>query len=355
MKGIYHFKMKQCPNCAAINSDQAAVCYNCGIDLPDDKTEPTQPVHTRTQPYSPYRPPAQPGPAQPYQQPPSGGAASTQSMPARRAAYPASDPRYGQYPPQPAQGNPGMGYPYPAQSYPVPPVPPPPEPPAAAGAGGGQFWRVAAIALVAALLCICGFATWILARGASNGVAGLGAQVATRAAGVFGGGPEATRTPAPEATFAEPTAWPTFTEIPVETPAPAETPTLNATQASAADKLLSPECNSALNELSSLSNQATKDPLTLLDSGWRDGFNKAMSDMKTACGTLESASPVPGRLGEVRQNLDQANQQFDQAQQLWNEAIEQRDPSKAIQAAQSIGQAAKYLNDAIAGLKNIVQ
>ena len=80
-----------------------------------------------------------------------------------------------------------------------------------------------------------------------------------------------------------------------------------------------------------------------------------MADMKTNCGTLDAASPVPGLLNQAHQDLARAQAEFDQSTTLFNEGVTNLDPSKFLEAAQHIQLAAKYLNQGIAELKKIGQ
>ncbi len=352
--------MKKCPYCGAENQDQDRQCYRCGLNLetwtyaPAVDAEPTQPVHpppSQTQPRPAQQPRYIP---QTYSQQPQ----DTQpTWPAQQQPMP--------YPPSTAPY-----YPPPNQPASAPPVPPgyPPAQPGQGNAGPSHFMPVLAIGLALLLLFVCGLSVWTITAATTNGVSHLGAQVSTQVANVFNI-PAANPTATEMAEFPTPTPWPTFTPAPTATSttvptatiaapptqAPTETgATPNSTQEPAVEKLLSPECSSAVNQLGEVSNQFTKQPLQVFDATWRQNFNQALSGMKTNCGSLDTASPVPGRVAEVQHNLSQASSEFDQANKLWTEGIDGRDPNKVVQAGQHMQQAISYLNQAITGLKQVV-
>ena len=317
--------MKRCPYCGAENHDTAVVCYNCGQDLSNvpvagRATEPTQPLRpARGNGPTPGAPSGGAYPPSPY---------DTQPMP----PYSPQTPPYN--PPSNAQPTT-----YTRVSYPPPP-PPNPEPPRR---GGSCAWGLAGALLGLALVCILGLVV-LSFTGAGTAIASrLRGQTVTQAANPF----------------AIPTATPALPEetpLPEVTATPASeepTPTLSATQQAYLDKLLSPGCRSALDTLGTDSNTITQNPLTLLDDTFRSGFTQALNDMRTNCGSLDAASPIPGKVGEINQDIAQANAEFDQANQLWTEAVDQRDPSKAIQAAQHVGAAAQSLGKALSGIKDI--
>jgi hypothetical protein len=203
----------------------------------------------------------------------------------------------------------------------------------------------------------CGVIFVILMFTAKNGTAGLGSQVSTQIAQAFGGA--GSGNPTPVGTAPPPTPWPTFTPVPTDLPQPTVTPqveaspTLNPTQASITNNLLSPGCKGALDQLSKVSDQVKNDPLKVLDDTWRKDMDQATADLKTNCGSLDSASPIPGEIGQVQNLMKLATSEFDQAKLLWNQAIDQRNPSKAISAAQHVGQATKYLSQAISQLQKL--
>lgn len=375
--------MKVCPYCTAENRDDAPVCYFCGRMLPAAGEDATQPNRVRrntqdypapgdTQPGSVYRPAApvdsqgraqpvdprdpyarQPGDTQPY-------SASTPAGPAGQGTY--GGP--GTYVAQPyPSGSSGAG-----SSYGGPPYDPPP---------GDQYgtvpapqpqnrtWLYAGLLLGLALLVGCGLTLWAISA-ARTGVTNLGDQVATRAAGVFA--PDASPTaPIQAPPVLEPSPWPTFTPAPTDTPPPTLTPaptftppptatlppTQEPTSAAALDKLLTPECAAALRELRARTDEVTQQPTTALDAAWREAFSTALDNTKTFCGTLEDASPVPGRLAEARQALHEATTGFDEARRLLDEGVQERSPAKLLEAGQRVITAAGKLGEALAILSEI--
>jgi hypothetical protein len=138
-------------------------------------------------------------------------------------------------------------------------------------------------------------------------------------------------------------------------PEPAATEAV-ATEAGSdyADRLLSPECRAALDHLSGLTGQLSTEPLKLLEEAWRNEFNQARADLTTSCGTLDAASPVPGRVQAAHQALTTANQEFDLANQLFQEAVAGPEPAKFLQAAQHFGEAARNLTNALAEIRKVV-
>lgn len=318
--------MKRCPFCGVDNHDSAAVCYNCGRDLSavspsEPNPSPTQPLRPRpqsTQPVPPYYPP--------------------QNDPNAQGAGPYYYP--------PAQNQPPT---YARASYPPPPVPP------AQRSRGGCTWSLLGAVLGLALICVIGLVLLSLTGVAGTLGSRLKGQLATQVVNTFSGA-----TPTPQATspFAEetPTPWPTLTTQPGSASLPTEsgpTTTPDATQQAYVNKLISSGCRTALDTLGQESNTVTQNPLKLLDDTWRAGFTQAITAMRTNCGTLDSASPVPGEVSKLSQTIALANSTFDQAKQLWTEAVNTRDPSKAIQAAQKIGSATQYLSQALAILKTL--
>lgn len=299
--------MRSCTFCQANNKDDARVCYHCGRELPYDSesldTAPTQPAKLT----NPYGQPSYGQPRPPsYNQPPNW--------------QPASQP--------------------PAPTHNLPPT-----------------WLLLIAGVILLIIMACGVAFVLWMFNARNGTAGLGPQVSTQIAQVFGGAGSAN--PTPIGTAPPPTPWPTFTPVPTDLPQPTvstsveASPTLNPTQASIANNLLSPECKGALDQLSKVSGQVKNDPLKVLDDTWRKDMDQATADLKTNCGSLDSASPIPGEIGQVQNSMKLATSEFDLAKLLWNQAIDQRDPSKAISAAQHVGQATKYLSQAISELQKL--
>lgn len=338
--------MKRCPYCGADNHDTAVACYNCGRDISAvapaaDSPEPTQPRRVTPPPQGAASYPSSPYDTQPLPYyPPLGRQLPGQPPDSQQQPpnYPPQDTQPGQTYYPPAYGQPPT---YARASY--PPPPPPPEP----RRRGSCAWSLFGGVLGLALICVMGLVVLSITGAGSAIAARLRGQVATQVVDAFN-----IPTPTPQATSpfeeASPTPWPTFTPA---APAPGETVTPDATQQAYIDKLLSPGCKSALETLGQDSNTVTQDPLKLLDDTWRAGLTQAMTEMKTNCGSLDAASPVPGQVGKLNQSITTANNDFDQAKQLWTEAVDNRDPSKALQAAQLIGAAAKSLSQALAEIK----
>ena len=198
-------------------------------------------------------------------------------------------------------------------------------------------WSLLILGLSVLLVIAFGLAFFTLILVTKNGAAGLGAQVSTQLGQVFGG--TGSNHPVPQPT-------PTHPPQPTATPDP--------TQVAIIDRLLSPECKASLEQLSTVSDQVKNDPLMVLDESWRKDVNQAAANMKTFCGSLDTASPIPGEIGQVQKSIDQATSEFDQAKLLWNQAVDQHDPGKAVSAAQHVGQATKYLSQAISQLQKII-
>lgn len=294
--------MRSCPFCQAKNRDEDSLCNNCGsalhyVTAPVDAS-PTQPTRLYGQPY------VQPA----YQgQPPYN-----------------NQPSYRQ------------------------PVAPPPAP------TGHQLpaWSLLIAGLSLLLLIACGLAVITMIITTSNGVAGIGAQLSTQVGQVIGDA--GSDTPAPMATAPKvtPSPWPTFTPTPTVPPQRTVTPT--PTQPSITNQLLSAECKGSLDQLSKVSDQVRNDPLKVLNETWRKDVDQATANMITYCGSLDSASPIPGELGQVQELVHQTTSAFDQAKLLWNQAVDQRDPAKAVSAAQHVGEAMNYLGQAISQLQKLV-
>ncbi len=207
------------------------------------------------------------------------------------------------------------------------------------------------LGLAAVLLFICGFAVWSLTSATNSAVARLRAQVSTEVANII---PPLAAAPRPTDPIqpAEPTPWPTFTPQPAAPP-PASNPSPNPTQAVVIEKLLSQSCKNALNNLQQLSDQISSKPTIAFDSQWRSDLSQAVADMKTNCGTLDAASPVPGLISQAHQNLALAQNEFDQAGKLFDEGVQNLDPGKLLEAGQHVTQAVKYLNQSLTELKKI--
>lgn len=325
--------MKICPYCHAENPDEAAACSFCGSHLEirssapgasgaANRAEPTQPVRPR----APRRVSSAPG------------SYNTQPMP--------SNPSPTLYPRSTTAYPPGGTQP---QVY-VPPPPAPSRP--ASNPSASHFLPVLVIGLAAVLLFACGLAVWTLTSATGSAAARLRADLATQAAGIFP--PAATSRPTETAQPAQPTPWPTFTALPQPaTPPSASDPTPDATQSAITDKLLSEGCSNALDALSRLGDQVTNQPTIAFDSQWRASLNQAIADMKTHCGSLDTASPVPGQIGQVQQNLGKAQAQFDQASKLFDEGVQELAPAKLLEAGKHVVEAVKYLNQAISDLRKI--
>jgi len=333
--------MKSCPNCASLIADDALFCQYCGQRL------------------APPQPPASPNWDE---DPPEEKDEHTQPMHHQAAAYPAHSP-----PPDQAQ----IEQPY--QSYPYTPPPPLPDPPPAAPSPSwwsNNTYRVLLIVLAVMFICACSLAVlslWSAATGGADRVIGQMSEF-------FGGAPvaEATATPTETSLPPTPTPWPTFTPlptytsmptytplptftpIPTEPPAPEAPPQVEATPTDDEPiQLLSPACSAALERLEQISAEFTRSPTVIFDAEWRAEINQALEEMRTACGSLESASPVPGQVAEVQRLLSLSSQAYDEANRLLNEGIAERNPGKMWNAVQQFTQAARYLSEALAGLREI--
>lgn len=386
--------MKPCPFCQVDNQDDAQTCRFCGRPMnpplvswdsapQTDSPEPTQPVHpggaARPSPNAaqtlPPVPPAGSG------QPPAGGmpafdpnntlpvpgnipqgprrvgAARTYNSPGYGASsYGTSGPR-----PRPAASpgaQPASGYGNTAAQPPYPPrlsqpaVQPPPE----LERDSSRRWQILLGVLGVLLLCMGGLAVWMFTSTAAGGFNRAGADLATQAAGLFGGA-SPDNTPFPTATLLAPSPWPTFTPEPTQEPAPTNppeaNPTAEATQDAGLERYLSPECSAALDNLESLSKAVTENPGLPLDGAWRDNLSQSVKTVREQCGSLDQASPVPGQMAEAQQNLDQATQEFDEANRLFKEGVEGLDAGKVLEAGKHLAEATKYLNQALDALQKI--
>jgi hypothetical protein len=324
--------MKICPYCQAQNRDDTPVCYHCGRELYANSSaagpSPTQPVRPRSpQPGAPRTPPLAPPSA-------------TQTWIGRRPAdlpdpFEPDNENPRRFEPTYEDDQPSYDRPTYEESAFEPPVP---------TGYHRPTWPFLIIGLTLMIIIGCGLAGLLLANVPSLGGSGLVSQV-------FGGA--STTGPAP-VVVPQVTATPNRPAQASATPAAKATATANATQKAQTNKLLSTQCQGALNQLSAVSDQAKNDPLKVLDDAWRKSFDEATTNMKTYCGSLDTASPIPGEIGQVQKNLSQANSEFDQAKLLWNQAIDQKDPGKAVSAAQHVGQATQYLGQAITLLHNLV-
>jgi hypothetical protein len=217
--------------------------------------------------------------------------------------------------------------------------------------------------LGAVLLFACGFAVWTLSSATNAGAARLRAQMATQMADSFGGKgasvPGANPVPADPGQPEQPTAWPTITPVPPPADAPAPTsppdnqPTPDATQSVVVEKLLSEGCKNSLDTLGKLGDQITSQPTVAFDATWRTILSQAVAEMKTNCGTLDAASPLPGLVNQAHQDLANAQSEFDQAGKLLDEGVQSLEPGKLLDAGQHVQQAMKYLNSAITEMKKV--
>ncbi len=184
-------------------------------------------------------------------------------------------------------------------------------------------------------------------------------------------------TPLPPTSLPSPTTWPTWTPAPTETltpiptatavPSPTETavplPTMTAIQpteaASEEDQgglqILSPECAAALERLEQVSDQFTRSPTSIFDADWRAEAGLAVNELRSACGTLDSASPLPGQVQEVQRLLDLTSQTYEEANRLLKEGIDERRPTKIWEAIQKYYQAIQYLSQTITALRELGQ
>jgi hypothetical protein len=385
-----------CPNCAAENRDASTVCYFCGQDLDGEAEEanPTQPVRVRpaaplpydTQPVNP--PPGSSGYPPNAQIYTDSASASTQPYPPQQSY------RYGQGQTQAAQTQPG------AQSYPTQPYPPGGPPPGGLPPAGvsavppkrnfERFWPLLVISLGVVFLCVGALVIYTFTALIGGGTTRFGQQVSTQVAEILPlpGDPS----PTPE----EPTPWPTLTPLPTATLAPTETqipsptpepptpipptpvpptpipptpvppdaqptlapgvePTLNPTQVVDLERLLSPECASALDVLSDLGGQVTSRPTAPFDANWRRSLSAAVAEVNTHCGTLEDASPVPGIVAEAQQELSLATSEFDTATRLFNEGVREWNIGKILDAGRHAREATGHLNNAIAALGRVTR
>jgi hypothetical protein len=261
-------------------------------------------------------------------------------------------PQYPQYPQSAA------GYP---PAYAPPPVTIPPPPPAPLEKPpSSHFLPVLVLALGAMLLFACGFAVWTLTSATSTAAEQLREQVSTQVVNIFPPAAAATSRPTDPVVVVpvEPSPWPTFTPEPASPTEPAAptagaAPTNDPTQSAVADKLLSEGCSAALDNLGGMSDQITSQPTVAFDAQWRADFNAAIANMKTNCGTLDAASPVPGQIGQAQQNLAQAQSEFDQAGKLLDEGVSELQPGKLLEAGEHVAQALKSLNLAIKQLREL--
>jgi hypothetical protein len=292
--------MKTCAFCGAANQDESPHCIQCNRDL-STQTAPTQPVR--------ILPPVLPEASPPF--------LPEDTSPVQTGTSPQVQSGTSPYVP-PFQ---------PLLDEPNPPVEPPPP---AQDLFPGRFWPILTFSLAGVFLCVCVLVALTLST--LNGSRRLAAQL--------------------------PTPWPTLAPQarPIPTFPPAPTPALpSPTQLAEVKKLLSPECAGALDQLGSFSSQVSSQPTILLDANWRTGFTRSISAMRSSCGSLDSASPVPSQVSGVQRSLSRASTEFDQATQLFSEGVHNWSPSQLLQAGQHIQQATRDLNQAIQELHQIGQ
>lgn len=314
--------MKQCPSCLSWTADSAVFCPSCGQRL------------AQTPPGPAWGPPVgdDPGRTQPVHR----------TAPLSAAAVYAEPPAADEYPaPQAA-----------AEHRPAPP------PAARSFLDSLAESRALLIGLGVVFLCAAALAVLTLWAAAARGTnrladrAGDFLEAPLEAAGLA-----PSETPLPPA----PTPWPTLTAAPAETaaPPPAETPITDLQETAPPPEdggglqLLSPECAAALDRLEQASSQFTRSPASIFDAEWRAEAGLAASELRTACGTLESASPVPGQVQEVQRLLSLTSETYDNANRLLKEGIDERKPAKVWEAVQQFYQAIQYLNQSIKALREI--
>ena len=329
--------MKQCPACMNWIDESAAFCPVCGqrqtpspgaawIPPVEDDPERTQPLR---RPVSRPSTPAYPEPGAPQEHP---------ELPVRPAYQP---------------------------------IAPPPGAPAPQ-----SFWdslsnsRALIIVLGVVFLCAASLAVLTLWAATNRGANQLADQVND----IFEAPSE---TPLPPTPLPSPSPWPTFTPAPTETltpiptttntPAPTETavpvptetaiqPTEEANQEDPGGlQILSPECAAALEQLEQVSDQFTRAPTSIFDAEWRAEAGLAVEELRTACGTLDSASPVPNQVEEVQRLLNLTSQTYEEANRLLKEGIDERRPTKIWEAIQQYYQAIQYLSQTIKALREIGQ
>lgn len=322
--------MMRCPYCGSENWPENEVCYACGTVLrpgaapapPAADAAPTQPVRAQARPAR-----VSPAAGEPYPgRSPAPGDTHRGRPPEGTAPRQAYTPPYT---PAPA-ASPSPGYARPVQPGVLP-----------GHRDTARFWRIFAIVLGLVILCAGAFAVWTIGATAANGVRRWTAGIATQAAQIVPGS-QPTETPAATEAAQIPTAWPTFTP---EGAAPTPEPDW--------ENYLTPECAAAVAHLRSANQVLSDNPAAPLDSAWRDDLSAAVSEMRTFCGSIESASPVPGLVGEAHRDLTLATEEYDTANRLFKEGIDEFKPGKLVESAQHLGEAAKYLGLAVDELNKI--
>ncbi len=327
--------MKQCPSCLNWIDESAAFCPVCGL-----RQAPS--------PGATWNPPAEDDPER--------------TQPLRR---PAEAPVFAGYtePSAPAE------YTEPTATNAYHPVQPPPAAPAPQ-----SLWdslsnsRALIVVLGVVFLCAASLAVLTLWAATNRGANSLAGQVND-----FFEAPS--ETPLPATPLPSPTPWPTFTPAPTETstpvptetsaPVPTETsipvpqePTAAPPDDTSGDdkddlQILSPECAAALDRLEQVSTTFTRSPLSIFDADWRAEAGLAVEELRSACGTLDSASPLPGQVQEVQRLLALTSQTYTDANRLLKEGIDERRPAKIWEAIQQYYQAIQYLNQSIKALREI--
>jgi hypothetical protein len=118
-------------------------------------------------------------------------------------------------------------------------------------------------------------------------------------------------------------------------------------------KYLTPQCAAAVDEIGRVRDQLASQPTLLFDAGWRERFTQATDDLRSYCGTLETASPVPGLIGQARQDLADASNEYNLASQAFDKGFKKFNPGQIIQGFQHLGKATTALNSAIKTLGKI--
>lgn len=314
--------MKLCPHCEAENWPDNTTCYACGGDLRKESSPgalgaspiPTQPVRVRPAAVQPQARPVQP-------------ANTAVPAPGRAARAEAQPPPFA-----------------PQQAAPVPPTTGSLNNALRSRIDSVYLWRIFAVVLGLVLVFTCIFAIWMIGLTTANRARRASEQVQTRVAQVqqqLTPTAEPTSTPEPF----EPTPWPTPTgDNALTTPA-----------APAADwqKYLTGECSAALNHLRAANDALSTNPTSPFDADWREDLSAAVGEMKSYCGTLESASPVPDIVREAHANLTRATAEYEAANLEFKEGIESLNPGKILDATARFRLAVKYLGLALEELEKI--
>lgn len=223
------------------------------------------------------------------------------------------------------------------------------------------MWQTAAGFLFVGLVCVGAFAIYTLAASLINSGREAAARMATQAAEKIASlpinQPSAT---AQVQVYITPTPWPTLTTLP-PTAAPAPQQSITDTFGGAATptpvvdftRYLTAECAAAVEHLR-LANQAlASNPAAPFDQAWRDDLSLAVSEMKTYCSTLDSASPVPGQVEEAYAYLKYATEAFEKAGRLLEESAKEVSPAKFVEASGQLVQAGIYLRKALSQMSEL--